>query len=483
MGTWEIVLWVFGIITAITTLMGIGCFLDDWIKKGEKNWGFIPLGLILLPVFVLISCSFFIPMQIEEIKSAGGLRNYRRMKKQKKLEDARKEEKRRQQDEEDRRLIKAYENGELARWQLPRTCTRENEFEFDKEMGLLSHSGSPSPGMLVYMENQYNETLNSFFQRNKGLQLYQKIKFTYLPHLLDVSEEEDVLRYFCPSYHVQDKPMRVIDSSFPLQYLCYPEDREKIRHGLFYLYGRWGFHRSFICGRYYPLEEGSDEEIIEQLRVIANDAYHNTGLSGGLYCTVKRPQTKEGSTRKYADELFSWIVSDNEVAGLVENVRKMLKRLEEKGINREILLTLFEKEPKLSRIVITKDLRITLPDYNDMEIEMEPLNKAVYLLFLRHPEGIVFKHLPDYRKELSAIYEQIKPNGLTDRARKSIYDVTNPCLNSINEKCARIRGAFISSFDENLAQYYYIAGRRGEPKKINLSEELIVWEATIKTGR
>ena len=50
-------------------------------------------------------------------------------------------------------------------------------------------------------------------------------------------------------------------------------------------------------------------------------------------------------------------------------------------------------------MVITTDLRVILTDYGNMEIKMEPINKAVFLLFLRHPEGIVFKYLPDYRNE------------------------------------------------------------------------------------
>ena len=111
-----------------------------------------------------------------------------------------------------------------------------------------------------------------------------------------------------------------------------------------------------------------------------------------------------------------------------------------------------------------------------MEIKMEPLNKAVFLLFLKHPEGIIFKYLPDYRKELIKIYADIKPYGINDRVIKSIEDVTNPCLNSINEKCARIRGAFVSQFDDELAKNYYIFGYRGEPKKISLSQEMIDWE-------
>ena len=65
---------------------------------------------------------------------------------------------------------------------------------------------------------------------------------------------------------------------------------------------------------------------------------------------------------------------------------------------------------------------------------------------------------------------------MNDRVIHSIEDVTNPLLNSINEKCARIRGAFIGEFDDRLARHYYICGERGEAKKIALSRDLVIWE-------
>lgn len=131
---------------------------------------------------------------------------------------------------------------------------------------------------------------------------------------------------------------------------------------------------------------------------------------------------------------------------------------------------------KLSHLVITKDYRVLLPDYNDMEIKMEPLVKAVYLLFLNHPEGIAFKSLPDYRKELADIYQKIKPFGLTEKAIRSIEDVTNPLLNSINEKCSRVRAAFQSEVDPTLLEQYIIVGKSGVAKKITLPRDLVVWE-------
>lgn len=134
-----------------------------------------------------------------------------------------------------------------------------------------------------------------------------------------------------------------------------------------------------------------------------------------------------------------------------------------------------KNQVKLSKLTITKDCSILLSDYNQ-EVKLEPIVKAVYLLFLNHPEGITFKYLPDYRKELADIYQKIKPFGLTERAIRSIEDVTNPLLNSINEKCSRIRAVFMPLVDASLLDQYIIIGKSGEAKKISLPRELVTWE-------
>ena len=131
---------------------------------------------------------------------------------------------------------------------------------------------------------------------------------------------------------------------------------------------------------------------------------------------------------------------------------------------------------KLSGLTITKDYRVLLTDYEKKEVKMEPLAKAIYLLYLMHPEGIAFKFLPDFRKELTKIYSGLKPMGLDDKALQSIEDVTNPLLNSINEKCSRIRAAFVSLVDESLLSNYIVAGKSGDVKKVALSRHLVVWQ-------
>ena len=147
---------------------------------------------------------------------------------------------------------------------------------------------------------------------------------------------------------------------------------------------------------------------------------------------------------------------------------KTVKRL---GYREEKL----KNQIKLSKLTITKDYSIMLSDYNK-EVKLEPIVKAVYLLFLNHPEGIAFKCLPDFREELTQIYVKLKPFGMSERVLQSIEDVTNPLLNSINEKCSRVRAAFQPLVDASLVDHYIIIGKSGEEKKITLPRNLVIWE-------
>lgn len=160
---------------------------------------------------------------------------------------------------------------------------------------------------------------------------------------------------------------------------------------------------------------------------------------------------------------------------LIEEVRHKVHKLKEYGLSEKDIASLLNSEQPLLQLTVSKNYRIFLGEKRT-EVCMEPLVKAVYMLFLKHPEGIVFKNLPDYRKELTYLYDKVRPWGLTERAIQSIEDVTNPLLNSINEKCARIKKAFELMLDSDMAKNYYIDGLRGEAKKISLPRDLVVWE-------
>ena len=432
----------------------------------------IIIGIISFIVVVLIVLSFFASLYnyISDVRSDGGLINHYREEKRRKAK--RNEE--RKKLEEYERIKKAYEEGALTADELPRVEDGITKFEFKEEMG-ISVEYFANTRQIIYIEKDYSESINNFFINHSDFQLYEMYKFVYLPNLCNEIGKPDMLSYLRPDVKL-DSEISKLDSSYPLKFLWYPDDIKMIHHGMiFFIKKNNKYGQSYILGHYFPIEDGSEESIKARLDEIVKevDKYYS---NGGLSCKIRDPRLKEGESDDYAESLFWSVVYDNELAGIVDEIRERLVKLREFGIADKVLLKLLKESPKLSRLVITKDFRLLLPDYNNMEIKMEPINKAVFLLFIKHPEGILFKHLPEYRSELTQIYEKLRPSGLTDRALQSIEDVTNPLLNSINEKCARIRGSFVSKFDETLARHYYIWGMRGEAKKINLPRNLVVWE-------
>ena len=113
---------------------------------------------------------------------------------------------------------------------------------------------------------------------------------------------------------------------------------------------------------------------------------------------------------------------------------------------------------KLSRLIITDDYRFILADYNNTEVELQPVHKAVYLLFLNHPEGIEFKQLAEYREELLSLYMKTARWMDKEKIVESVDKLVDPLDNAINEKCSRIKKVFLDLMDEYRASYYIISG-------------------------
>lgn len=142
----------------------------------------------------------------------------------------------------------------------------------------------------------------------------------------------------------------------------------------------------------------------------------------------------------------------------------------------------------LSPLVITKKYRFLLPDYGNKEVQLSPIHKALYLLFLNHSEGIEFKNLVDYREELLSLYRKTGNRIDLEKITETVCRLTNPLDNAINEKCSRIKAAFSDLMDEYQADYYiinsHVKRHQGSSMKIwferlkiiNLPRELVIYQ-------
>lgn len=358
---------------------------------------------------------------------------------------------------------------------MPKRDGKDNEFIFSIE-------GTLPPYELMFVADKEDRELTSFFETHpevlEGWGQMIGFRIIYLPILMKRLRNKEVLSYRAPYLTDVEISSASVGSDFLLQYLDNPNDRKFLTSGFIRTDDiRRDGGRYVAINRFYPLLSLNAEPLNDQLhnigRKIVEERYQ---LEHEEYLGCEIPIGDEDVSEPTADEQFNSQIDGEDITDLIEEVKVRIMRLRQRGIAEHVLEQLIHPDNRLSRLVITKEHRIILPDYNNMEVKMEPLVKAVFFLFLNHPEGIMFKCLPDYRKELTQIYVKLKPNGMTDKTMQSIEDVTNPLLNSINEKCARVRGAFVGLFDNHMAKHYYIDGRRGEAKKISLPRDLVVWE-------
>lgn len=130
------------------------------------------------------------------------------------------------------------------------------------------------------------------------------------------------------------------------------------------------------------------------------------------------------------------------------------------------------------RLLVNGDMKIVLPDYDEMEIKMPAMSRTLYILFMKHRvmglDGFELKNIDQYRDEMVNIYSLVKPGADDDRVRRTVDNLCDPFSNSLNEAISRANG-FIRKciVDKNLQKQYLISGARGGKYSIGLSPEMI----------
>ena len=195
------------------------------------------------------------------------------------------------------------------------------------------------------------------------------------------------------------------------------------------------------------------------------------------------------------------MMTDRTPEEIAEELSQLVRELVAAGRNdlllRSIGVSVLEElrieaaKSRLSRVLVTRDYRIILVDYDNREVEMTPVHKAVYLLFLNHPEGIEFKKLSDYRDELLGYYMATAKLMDKQTITESVDMLVNPLNNSINEKCSRIKSIFLGMMDQYTANYYIISGHTQKHfagsskiwyerlKNIKIPRELVIREDVV----
>lgn len=135
-----------------------------------------------------------------------------------------------------------------------------------------------------------------------------------------------------------------------------------------------------------------------------------------------------------------------------DDIRKYIDLLQQEG---------------LSPLVIDSALQIRLPLY-ELILELPPLAKALYLLYVRHPEGLYRKQIADCKEELEALYAQT--SQCTDGAKitRTINLLTDFSRKNLDKQMSLINCTFRQSLGDK-AVHYLPSGGRSQLRKLDFT--------------
>ena len=175
-------------------------------------------------------------------------------------------------------------------------------------------------------------------------------------------------------------------------------------------------------------------------------------------------------------EDFGGLLERMEAAELLALMEQVQQRLKELGTKPEMHGKLVAEALPSIELFIDSHYSIHLGSRNGPALSFRPLVNALFILFLRHPEGILLKHRAQYRQELEEIYSVISPATAKDDVIARVGRLVNQEDNSFSEKASVLNARLDELLPKGTSEYYKIQGYNGHPRRIPLNPLLVHWD-------
>lgn len=382
--------------------------------------------------------------------------------------------------------------------QIP--CNNINHKIMSQTIRLQNLPFEPDKKQVIYVENSYNQEINAEIKEHyeticEIFRRYGK-EFVYLPLYFSGEKLTEKVLYYAPYLTRQEASEFSLNSSVLLNHLTKNQSWRDVGPSLLYdpaIEGDIWEYKVQECkdimlamdalvslfdgeltpkaDRHVPKVFHEVESTVHELEDKSVRAPKKRKKHLSLWSSITCLLSEETDDYTIAAEAYT---DDNELAQDLRELQMTVERLKLKGIPLVAIHDFIDSQERLSRMVITADYDILLPEYN-IEVKMGPLPKALYFLFLRYPEGLVLKEICDHNKELLNIYRRLR-GGDEQRLQATIDHLTDPLGNALHENITRIRMAFEEKFDEHLAQNYSVSGEKGDLYRIRLDRSLVEWK-------
>lgn len=137
------------------------------------------------------------------------------------------------------------------------------------------------------------------------------------------------------------------------------------------------------------------------------------------------------------------------------DIKRYIHRLSEKG---------------LGALVVTDKFEIEVPFYQ-LKIALPPLAKAIYILYMRHSEGLYRKQIAndDIAEELYNIYRILRPHGDAERLRKTIADLTDFSKKNLDRQMTLINNRFKKALGAYAPHYLPAGAHKSQQRSLDFT--------------
>ena len=182
------------------------------------------------------------------------------------------------------------------------------------------------------------------------------------------------------------------------------------------------------------------------------------------------PVTERGVNEPSFD--YGGMLDGMEAAELLVLMEKVQERLKNLGCG----FGLITESVEPVELFIDRNFIIRMGGPDGPMLQLRPLVKTLFILFLKHPEGILLKQRDCFRAELEEIYGVISPNTDREDVKARIGRLVDLEDNSFSEKASVLNARLEELLPEGIAGDYQIQGYNGCPRKIRLNPLLVHWE-------
>ena len=170
------------------------------------------------------------------------------------------------------------------------------------------------------------------------------------------------------------------------------------------------------------------------------------------------------------------LVLDDDTKALVLAVKDLLKDLRARGLNDDQIDDLVKRDGP-GRITLDTNGILTLPDYGNVKIYLNPMERTLYTLLLKYDRGISPDDIWMYYDELCDIYKA-----------QTIYDNPNQIEAAVDALCdddratlqtnvSRIKRKLVEKVGKIAADQYAIVRGKDNVYRIAVPRDLVIISA------